>query len=147
MSLSEEYGIWRGMIKRCYTTTHVHYARYGGRGITICDAWRTSFEQFYAYMGKRPSPRHTLDRIDNDGNYEPGNVRWATWEQQAGNRTFGDTRGESNVSAKLTDDNVRQIRSDYAAGSVSQSQLAKIYGVSRANIGWISNGQTWKHLL
>lgn len=83
---SIEYSAWQEMRARCRNPSHAAYRHYGGRGITVCDAWRESFEAFLADMGRRPSPDHSLDRIDNDGNYEPGNVRWATRERQARNR-------------------------------------------------------------
>lgn len=74
------------MLHRCYNPANSHYADYGGRGIRVCDAWRESFEAFLRDVGRRPSPAHTLDRVDNDGDYAPGNVRWATWVEQASNR-------------------------------------------------------------
>ena len=86
MSQSLEYSSWTAMKKRCYYPKTNDYARYGGSGITVCDRWRYSFENFYADMGHRPSLAHSLDRIDGTGNYEPGNVRWATGSEQARNR-------------------------------------------------------------
>ena len=74
------------MMKRCFNTNHPQYADYGGRGITVCNAWVQSFEQFVADIGEPPSDTHSLDRIDNDGNYEPSNVRWATRIEQQRNR-------------------------------------------------------------
>jgi hypothetical protein len=72
------------MIRRCTNPADDHWKYYGGRGIKVCDRWLASFEDFWADVGDAP-PGMTLDRIDNDGDYEPGNVRWATWLEQRAN--------------------------------------------------------------
>jgi hypothetical protein len=83
---SREFKIWQGIVQRCHNPKAEAYRNYGGRGIVVCDRWRASFEAFFEDMGTAPSPRHSLDRHpNNDGNYEPGNVRWANKKQQARN--------------------------------------------------------------
>ncbi len=74
------------MLARCRNPNATGFARYGGRGIKVCERWQNDFAVFLADVGPRPSPEHTLDREDADGDYEPGNAAWATPEQQANNR-------------------------------------------------------------
>lgn len=79
------YGVWCNMIQRCENKNNPHFHNYGGRGISICQSWRSDFSVFEMDMGPRPTPTHTLDRVDNNGDYHAGNCRWATRTQQARN--------------------------------------------------------------
>lgn len=86
MAGTPEFVCWRHAKDRCFNKNDKSYANYGGRGITMCERWRNSFENFYADMGPRPGPRYSIDRIDVNGNYEPGNCRWADDFVQARNK-------------------------------------------------------------
>lgn len=79
------YNTWVSMKSRCYNTSHGRYKDYGGRGIKVCERWIESFQNFIDDMGNKPGKDYSLDRIDNNGNYEPSNCRWATREQQQAN--------------------------------------------------------------
>lgn len=80
-----EYGVWAGMLRRCIDKNNTSYPDYGGRGISVCESWST-FENFIADMGRRPTPKHTIERVNNDGNYEPTNCKWVTRADQAKNK-------------------------------------------------------------
>jgi hypothetical protein len=84
-SHTPEHRAWTKMFERCYSDNPYRKKYYGDRGISVCERWKT-FENFFADMGLRPSRQHSLDRINNDGNYEPGNCRWATKSEQMKNR-------------------------------------------------------------
>lgn len=116
------YGSWCGMISRCTNPRNKQWDNYGGRGITVCRRWY-KFKNFLADMGEAP-PGLSLDRINNDGNYEPGNCRWATAKQQANNRRL-------RKDAKLTRANVRRALTLLANGC-KIALVARRFGVGEA---------------
>lgn len=85
-STSSEYKSWSGMLDRCRNPKNRAYGNYGGRGISVCDRWASSFQSFLEDMGEKPGPEYSIDRKDNDSDYKPGNCRWATKETQGRNR-------------------------------------------------------------
>jgi hypothetical protein len=120
---SREYRIWANMIQRCHNSSSSAYDRYGGRGIQVCPQWRNSFDDFLEHMGESPSKDHSIDRIDNNGNYEPGNCRWATRDEQMLN-----TR--------------RNRRYEFSGKSLTIGEWSEVLGidkgtlVSRLKLGW-----------
>lgn len=103
MNRSPEHVAWKAMKQRCYYKPNKEYASYGGRGIKVCDEWVKDFQAFFDYVGEKPTPKHTLDRIDNDKNYEPGNVRWANRITQMNNTSRNKNITYKNQTKTLPD--------------------------------------------
>lgn len=97
MTGTPEYKAWYAMKHRCTNRNDAYYSHYGGRGITVCNEWLISFMAFYKAVGKRPSANYSLDRIDNEKGYEPGNVKWSTQSQQNRNRRMTTKTGHKGV--------------------------------------------------
>ncbi|MDE1918965.1 MAG: hypothetical protein KGH96_23200 [Sphingomonadales bacterium] len=129
---SKTYVSWSDAKKRCYNPANKRYAEYGGRGIGMCEEWRGSFDAFLRDMGEVPQG-FTLERIDVNRSYEPGNCAWVPKEEQPRN-----TR--ANVA---TWESVREIRFKHAAGH-DKKALASAYGMSVSNVKMIVSGATWK---
>lgn len=118
-----EYKSWQMMKERCYTKNVESYHRYGGRGITVCDRWHNSFKNFLKDMGERPAG-HSIERIDNNGNYEPSNCRWATRQEQASNRRSNRNftlNGETKTLKRWSDFYGRRYKTVWARVNVGYS--------------------------
>lgn len=127
---SRTYKTWKEMRRRCTSKTASQYKWYGGRGIKVCERWN-NYKAFLEDMGERPEGT-TLDRIDNDGNYEPGNCRWANHKEQ--------TRKQA--TNKLSASLAESLRQDRSAG-MSYRALGLKYGVSATTAHRCATGQTW----
>mgnify|MGYP003440197233 CR=1 FL=1 len=126
--------VWANMVHRCTSPKNSAYQNYGGRGITVCAEWLDNFQAFLADMEASWEHGLTLDRKDVNGNYEPGNCRWATSTEQARNRS----------NNKLTPQAVALIRAEVAAGHRNKSLVARKHGVSPAMVRKITSGAAWK---
>lgn len=135
LTKTPEFKVWSAMIERCHTESHRNYDNYGGRGISVCPEWRNDFQAFLKHVGPRPSSQHSIDRFpNNNGNYAPGNVRWATKKQQSRN-----TRTNVLDAAK-----VAEIRKSPNVWGI-QTRLAKKFGCSPTTIRHVLRGATWAH--
>lgn len=139
-----EYGCWRNMRSRCNNPNHPKYRFYGGRGITIDPAWN-DYLMFLHDMGPRPSLRHSVDRIDNNGNYCKSNCRWATQSQQLSNRrSYAKPRKPRHYVPRP-----RKVRYDLSAlkaewdSGLSQRQLANAFNLTQPRICQIVKSNGW----
>lgn len=138
-----EYNSWHSMVSRCTNPKDPAYKNYGGRGIKVCGRWM-DIANFIEDMGKRPSLEYSLDRINNNGNYEKSNCRWATDKEQSNNRRSADRRGDKCPTAKLCRERVLKMRA--LSQNYNQYELAKMFLVSPSNVNMILKNKTWKNI-
>ena len=127
--VTREYRIWHSMKFRCFSPNATHYHSYGGRGITVCQRWVDNFQNFLDDMGMPPTPKHSIDRIDNDGHYEPQNCRWATALEQ-GQNTRTNRHVTINGETMILADAIRRFMAG-KRGTV-QSRISRGWSVERA---------------
>ncbi len=132
--MTPEYKTWQSMIQRCRNPRIKGYHRWGGRGISVCKRWQNSFQNFLDDMGVRPPGAMSIDRIDNDGHYEPGNTRWASRQIQ----------NQNSCRTRLSLSAVRTIRVLYAAG-LRPKKLAQEFGVTQGAICYAIQIIGWKN--
>jgi hypothetical protein len=136
-----EHQAWYDAKRRCLNASDTNYLDYGGRGITFHEPWIEDFWAFFRHVGRRPERRIYLDRIDNDGGYVPGNLRWADATTSNLNRRPELAWCEGHPQAKLTWEKVKEIRS--LAGTSPQRDIAKEYGVSQPLVHLIIRNRVW----
>lgn len=127
---SLEYKAWAHAKQRCTNPNHIGWHLYGGRGIRMCDRWLNDFAAFYADMGPKPTPDHSLDRINGNGDYAPGNCRWASAKEQVRNSR----------ATKLSP----QAVEDILVSARPTRELAEHYGVTYQCVWNIRKGKSWK---
>jgi hypothetical protein len=133
--ITPTYKSWEDMNHRVK-----HHPEYAGRGISVAARWR-DFRNFLADMGECPKGL-SIDRIDNDGNYEPGNCRWATYSEQNANQRHRRQRTERHGNARLTDDEVHAIFYDLRSGT----EIGEDYGIDRSMVNRIRRAEAHKHV-
>lgn len=129
------------MRERCYLPSNISYARYGAKGVTVCERW-FEFENFLADMGERPAG-HVLSRTDDTGDYEPGNVTWKTLEQNSSEKKSA--RGTNVGLSKLKEADVLNIRALHKDG-VGLRELGREFKVCHSTIRAIVKNKTWTHI-
>jgi hypothetical protein len=131
-SKTPEFRVWAEMMARCECATNDSFYNYGGRGISVCSRWREAFEAFSADMGPRPSAKHTIERLNNAGNYEPSNCVWAVRKVQ--------NRNKRNI--RLSPAIVAAARQERRSGG-NIAAMARRLGLSRHTLGNAARGQSW----
>ncbi|TGT76145.1 MULTISPECIES: hypothetical protein [unclassified Mesorhizobium] len=134
--ISPTYQTWENMLHRC-----LYHTEYAGRGITVCERWK-SFANFLADMGERPKGL-TIERKNNEGNYEPGNCKWATYSEQNSNQRTRRPRTRRHGNCMLTDDQVRAILHDARSGA----EIGRELGLDRGLINRIKSGVGYQHVI
>lgn len=128
--ISRIYRVWGSMVGRCLSPSNTGYKNYGGRGIKVCERW-LDFKNFFADMGEAPTPKHSIDRIDNDGDYEPSNCKWSTKKEQGNNKRTNrliEYRGRTQTAQQWSDElgiKLNTLTSRLDSGMDSEEAFAK----------------------